>query len=150
LEVRRARPRQRAAAEERPAQIRGTAAGAADDALRRALERRAAPREDARFLEDLARAAGDGGLQLGARGSVERVLRVGADLRVDAELAQQREGAARGMAAAEVEVHRELAPAAQVPDPGGMEERRDLGGAAAAPARRDRRELVAHVLRERH
>ena len=47
-------------------------------------------------------------------------------------------------------MERDLAAAAQVDAAGGVEERRELGEPAAAARRRDRGELVAQVVRERH
>ena len=81
---------------------------------------------------------------------IERPLPVGADLGVDAERAQERERPARHRGAAEVEVERDLATPAQVKAAGGVEERRQLGEPVAVAVRRDRGELVAEVLRERH
>src|SRR5437763_1363948 len=54
------------------------------------------------------------------------------------------------MATAEVEMDGELPAAAQMPDAGRVEERGKLGEPAAAAPRRDRRELVPQILRERH
>src|SRR5207244_4244963 len=126
-----------AAAEQRTAKVGRAAAGAPDDALRWAFERRAAVREHARLTEDLARARVDRRVELVARRPVERAAAIGADLGGDAEPAQEREGAARRVAAGEVEMHGELAAAAQVPDAGGVEKRRELRETAAATAGRD-------------
>ena len=61
----------------------------------------------------------------------------------------RRSANARRAAAAldEVEVDGQLAVPAQMPRTGGVEERRELGEPAAAPPRRDRRQLVAQVAR---
>ena len=150
LELGGPRPGERAAAEQGAAQVGAAAARAADDALRRALEGRPPRRQHARLAEHLRGRRVDLHVQLVARRPVERAPAIGADLRADAEVAQERERAPRRRRARQIEVHRELAVAAQVPRAGGVEQRRELGEAAAAPDRRDRRELVAQVVRERH
>ena len=103
-------------AEQRTAQIGPAAARAADDALRRPLERRAArPRCTPASRRRAARGAIDVDVELVARRAVERPPAVGADLGADAEVAEERERAAGRGRAAEIEVDRELAVAAQVP-----------------------------------
>jgi hypothetical protein len=79
---------------------------------------------------------------------VEATARIGADLRGNAEFTEQRERSARRMPTCEVEVNRELTVPAKMPDPGRVEEGRELGQAAAASLRSDRGELVPQVLRE--
>ena len=96
LEMRRAGPRERAGAEERAAQVGAAAARRATRRARRPLERRERRGQStpASFsVSQRARVAGD--VHLVAGRPLERVLPVGADLRVDAELAQEAEGAAR-------------------------------------------------------
>src|SRR5919109_2485732 len=94
LEVPRARAAQRAAAEERAAQVGGAAGRTGDDALRRPLERREPRRQDAGLVEHLEGACAAGDVELVARGAVEGAAAIGADLRLDAEGAQEAEGAA--------------------------------------------------------
>ena len=78
----------------------------------------------------------------------KRSARIGADLRLYAELAEERERPSRRVPACEVEVDGELAVPAQVPDAGGVEEGGQLGEAATASPRGDRGELVPQILRE--
>ena len=151
LEVRRARARERAGAEQRAAQVGAAAARAADDALRRPLERRAARRE--RRRPRAARSAARPSTSTCSWYRVARRMRAAGTCGSPSER-RRRAGSANARRAAagarEVEVDGELAVAAQVPRAGGVEERRELREAAAAAARRDRRELVAQVVRERH
>ena len=79
---------------------------------------------------------------------VEGAARIGADLRLHPELAEEREGSSRRVPAREVEVNGEFAVRSQMPDPRCVEEGRELGQAAAASLRSDRGELVPQVLRE--
>ena len=148
LEMRVARAGQRAAAEQRAAEVGTAAARPADHALRRLLERRARSREHAGLPEHRQRVRVDLDVELVARRLVERAAAVSADLGAHTEVAQERERASRGRGARQVEVDRDRA-AAQVPRAGGVEESRQLGLAAAAPLRRDLRQLVAQLLRER-
>ena len=148
--MRRARPRERAATEQRAAQIRPAAAGATDDALRRPLHRRVPGVEDARLDEHAESGFVPGDVELVASGAVERAATVGADLRVDPELAQQREGTPCDAGGREIEVESDLSTAAEMDRPGRVEERRDLGEPAAASLRRDRGELGAEIVRESH
>ena len=104
--------------------------------------------EHARLDELAERGFVAGDVELVAGRPVERAPAVGADLRVDPERAQQREGAARDAGGGEVEVESDLAAAAQVDRPGRVEERRDLREPAAASRRRDRGQLGAEVVRE--
>ncbi len=87
-------------------------------------------------------------MQLVAGRPVECSARIGADLRLHAELAEERERPARRMSAREVEVDGELTVPAQVPDPGCVEESGELGEAATASPRGDRGKLVPQILRE--
>ena len=97
----------------------------------------------------------DGDMELVAGRLLERTTPVGADLRPNAEAAEQRERATRDRGADQVEVDGDRA-VAQVPRAGRVEERRELGEPAAArdrarsaPARRGgrRRGLTASRLR---
>ncbi len=87
-------------------------------------------------------------VQLVARRTAERVLLVRADLRVDAERAQERERAPRDGGAHRSRWSVDLAAAAQVDAPGDVEEPRQLGEPVAVGLRRDRGELVAEILRK--
>src|SRR5262249_7693262 len=142
LEMRGLRPREGPGAEQRAPEVRAAAARAADDALRRALERRAAGGQDTGLAQHLRPGRGRAAEQLVTGRAGEGAAPVRADLRADAQAAQEREGAPRGRGAREVEVHRELAVTAEMPRAGGVEERRELGEGATASVRRDRRELV--------
>ena len=104
LEMRIARAAQRAGAEQRTAEIRAAAAAPAENTLRRVLERAVRGIEDAGAVQDLVRMRAGLDVQLEPRRAVERVLLVGADLRVDVERPQQRESAARDAGAREVEM----------------------------------------------
>ena len=138
LDVRRAAERQRAGAEERAAQIRGTAAAAPDDTPRRPLERPVAPIDDAGCREHAQglRVAGD--VELVARRRVERPATVRPDLGADPAVAQQRERTTGRRAAPEVEVERPVACPAEVEASGGVEQRGELGATIALALRRDR------------
>jgi hypothetical protein len=107
-----------------------------------------AGRQNASFTECLARARTYSGVELIPGGPVEGAAGIRADLRLHAELTEERERPARGMSAREVEMNGELAVPAQVPDPCCVEEGGELGQAAAASLRSDRCELVPQVLRE--
>ena len=85
-----------------------------------------------------------------AGGAVERLPAVGADLRMDAECAEQRERAPRDCRAAEIEMDRDPSAAKQVDAARRMEKRRELREPVATASRRDRGELVPQVLREWH
>ena len=89
-------------------------------------------------------------MELVARGRRERALPIGADLGLDAEIAEELEGPPRDGGAREIEVERDLPVAAQVQAAGGVRERGKLGERVAAPGRRDARELLADVLRAPH
>jgi hypothetical protein len=101
-------------------------------------------------VQHLERAPTAHDVQLVAGLSIERPAAVGADLRVDAELAQEAERPTGHRVARDVEVNRDLAAAEEVNGARGVEERGELGEAAALAAGRDRRELVADLIRERH
>ena len=147
LEVRRAPERQRARAEERAAQVRGAAAAARDDSARRPLERRVTPIDDAGGSEHAQRVGIAVDMELKARRRVERPASIGADLGADPALAEKRERPPRRGAAPEVEMERPVAAAAQMEAPGRVEQRRELGSPVALALWRDRRELLADVLR---
>ena len=137
-------------AEERSAQVRPAAARSPDDPPRRPLDRRVPRVEDSGLDECVERAFVAGDVELVARCPVESLPAIGADLGADPELPQERERAPSGGCAGEVEMQGDLAATAKVRTPGRMEERGHLGEPAAAALRRDRRQLVAEILRERH
>src|SRR5437763_16640505 len=89
-------------------------------------------------------------MELIAGRAPERVLLVGADLRLNVERAQQREGASCNWGADQIEVHGDLAATAEMHAPGDVEEPRQLRESIAVRLGRDRRELVAEVVRWRH
>ena len=149
LEVRRPRARQRAAAEECAAEVGAAAARAGDDAARRAVEREMVVVEDAGLGEHAERALRALDVELVARRAIEGPRRVGADLRRDAQLGEQRERAPDDGRGREVEVERDRAAAAEMHRARRVEERGDLRQPVAAARRRDRRELRADVVDER-
>ena len=122
----RARARERAAAEQRPAQVRRAAARAGHDPLRRPLERRETVADHARLAQHLQRAVVAGDMELVARLPPEGVALIGADLGRDAQLAQETESAPRRSGAREVEVERDLAAPTEVQAARGMRETREL------------------------
>ena len=142
-----ARAGQRTAAEQRASDVGTAAARPADHSLRRMLERRARSREDAGLPEHRQCVSIDVDVKLVARRPVERAAAIRADLGAHIEVAEERKRAPRGRGARQIEMDRNRA-AAQVPRAGGVEESRQLGLAAAAPLRRDLRQLVAQLLRE--
>jgi len=144
--VRRASERDRACAEERPAQVGRATAAPRDHTPGRTFERCVAPVDDSRRDEhgEGLRVARD--VQLVAGRGVERPAPVRPDLRSDAARAQQREGAPDGRSAPEVEVKPPVPRSAQMQTSRGVEERRELGEPVALSFGRDRRELVADVL----
>ncbi len=103
--------------------------------------------DDAGGSEHAQRVGIAGEMELEASRSVERPAPIGPNLGADPALAQERERPARRGAAPEVEVQRPVAASAQVEAPGGVEQRRELGSPVALALRRDRRELLADVLR---
>src|SRR4051794_8420405 len=114
------------------------------------LERRAPRVEDAGVAEEPQRLGPAGNVELEARLLPERPSPVGAHLALDIERAQETERAPRRRGAAEVEVHGDLAAPAEVLRPGTVEERGELREAVARALRRDLRQLVAKLLRQRH
>ena len=102
LQVRRARTGERAASEQRAAQVGAAAARARDDATGRALERPESAAEDACLVHQLERPAASRNVELVARLAAERPAPVGADLRRNLEIAQESECAARDGGAGEV------------------------------------------------
>ena len=87
-------------------------------------------------------------VQLVARRPCERTLPVRAELRVDADVAQQAERASRDGRVAQVEVEGDLAAAAEVEPSRRVEEPGELGEPVAVARRRDARELAPQVFRE--
>ena len=150
LEVGRAPRRQRPAAEERAAEVRRPAAGAADDPPRRPLERRVPAVEHTCRDEHAERPFVAVDVELVAGPTVEGPPPVRADLRADPLVAEERERAPRRRAAPEVEVERPLALSAQVQAARGVEERGQLGQPDRSADRRDLRELLSHVLGRDH
>jgi hypothetical protein len=122
LEVQRRRRRQRPRAEERAANVRAAAAGARDDRRRRQRQRDEVGAEDARAAQHLDRVGAARHVELVPRPAVERTSAVRADLGLDAERTEEREGPAGDGRRGEVEVQRDLAPAAQVDAPRRVEE----------------------------
>jgi hypothetical protein len=145
--VRRTSERQGATAEEGPAQVRSPAAAAGDDLPRRSLERRVPTVDDAGSDEDAecVRVARD--VELVPGRGVERPTPVGPDLRAEPALAEERERAPSRGAATEVEMQTPAPCAAQVEAARGVEQRGELCSSVALALRRDRRELLANVLR---
>ncbi len=146
LEMRGSAQREGSATEERTPDVRALAAGACDEPSRRTLEWRVPAVDDAGRDEDVQRARLAFQVELEACRAVERAPRVRPDLGADALLAKQREGAAGGGAAPEVEVEAPLPVPAQVEIAGGVEERRELREPVAAARRRNAREFLADVL----
>ena len=149
LQVRRARPAQRARAEEGAPQIRRAAAGPRDDAPGRSVERKAVAAEDACLGQHLDRVRRSVDQQLRARAPIEGVAAIRADLRVDAEAPEDREGPPCDGRLRDVEMEGQLPAPEEVDRAGGVEQRRDLREPVAAALGDDRRELGARVGRER-
>ena len=147
--MRRARAAERAAAEQRAAQVGAAAARASDDAFWRPLDRDEPLVEHSRLVHHLQGPLLPLDVELVAGRLLERVPAIGADLGLDAELPQEPECAPRDGRAREVEVERDLPAPAQVRAAGGMEEPRELGEPVAVAAWRDPGELVAELLGER-
>ncbi len=147
--MRRPRPRQRAAPEEHTAQVRATAARLGHDAPGRTLERRVLGVEHTRLDEHVEGVRVVAEVKLVAGLAAERVTLVGANLGLDAQRAQESEGAACDRVRGDVEVEGERTTTAQVHRAGGVEDRRGLGQPVAAPRRRDGGQLGADVLGER-
>ena len=109
LEVRRARPAERARAEEGTTKVGRPAAGARDDAARGPVEGPLLAREHAGFREDLDRVRRAGDQELRASRVVEGVAPIRANLGGDAKSAKGRERPPRDRRLREIEVERELA-----------------------------------------
>lgn len=148
FEVRRPRPAEGAATEERPANVRAAAARARDDPSRRRCQRRQPCAEDPRLVEHLERTLVAGDMELVPRRAVERAALVRANLRRDTERAEQTECTTRDRGLGDVEVDGDLPAPAQVDAAGRVEETGELCEPVALASRRDRRELAAEVLRE--
>ena len=148
LEVRRARPAEGSAAEERASHIRTAAAGPRDHSPRGMLERGQARTEDAGLVEDLKRAVVSCHMELVAGPALERAAPVGPDLRSNPESPQQTEGAAGNRRVGDVEVNGDLTSSLEVHAPRRMEEPGQLRESIALASRGDRRELVPEILRE--
>src|SRR5205823_11368117 len=133
----------------RAPEIGGATAGAADDPLRRARERLQARAENAALPEDAERAGGSLDVELIARAAIEGPPPVRPDLGVDAERAEQAERPPSDSRARDVEVEGHL-PRTHVPPARGVKERRQLGLPVAFALGRDRCQLVANIVRERH
>jgi len=112
------------------------------------LERREPGAEHAGFVQHLKRVLVTGDVQLVARPSVECAPAVRPDLGGDAERAQEAEGAACHGRIGDVEVDRDLSATLQVNAAGRVKEPGELSQPIALIPRRDRRELVAKILRE--
>jgi len=113
---------ERAATEQRSAQVRGTAARARDDPPRWTLERRQPRGEHSCFVEHLQRPFISGDVELVPRAAVECLPRVCPDLGRDPESAQEAEGSARHRRVSDVEVHGDLAATLKMHAPRGMKE----------------------------
>src|SRR5262245_55606896 len=103
--------------------------------------------EDARLVQHLECSRATWNVELVASTAVEGVARVRADLRLDAERANEPDGAAGDCRLGEVEMDGELAVAEEVKAAGGVKEPGDLGEPVAVFLRLDRGELMAHVFR---
>ncbi len=139
---------ERAGAEECAAQVGGPAARACHELPVRAFERRAVASEHPGLREDCARVLGARDGELVARRPVERVAAVRADLRADAQRAQERERAAGDGGLGDVEVEVDDAAAAEVDGAGRVEQRGGLRETVAARRGCDRGELRTGVLDE--
>ena len=149
LEMRRARPAQRAPTQEGASQVGRPAAGAGDDASRRPVERQPLAAEHTSLGQDLDRVRRALDEKLRACAPVERVTAVRADLRVHPEAPQDGERPTRHGRLREVEVERERPPAEEMHGARRVEERGDLREPVAAALGDEGRELRARVRRER-
>ena len=104
------------------------------------------PVDDAGRDEDAQRVLVAVDVELVARRRVEGTATIGADLRTDPAVAEEREGAPSRGTASEIEMKRPVPGSAQMEAPGRVEQRRQLRSPIALPLRRDRRELLANVL----
>ena len=140
LQVRRARPADRPAAEQCTAQVCATAARPPDDPLRRRRQRCVGRREHSRLVQHLERATLTRQVELVARSALEGVARVGTDLGLHVKRAHEPDGPAGDRGLGQVEMDGELAVAAKVEAAGGVEEPRRAPragrSASAAPLRR--------------
>src|SRR5262249_8202806 len=127
LEVRDARPAQGAAAEQRSAHVGAAATGPPHNALGRTFERSSPGVEHAGLAEQGACGLVPLDAQLVARGLVECAPAVRADLRPDAERADEAERASGDRRAPDVELDRELASPAEVDAARSMEQAGQLG-----------------------
>src|SRR5918995_1549426 len=150
LEMRGPRPAERAAAEQRSAQVRTAAARSADDPFRRPFGGARACPQDSRFGEHVEGNGVSLDVHLVPRRAVERTPPVGPDLGADAERAEEAECTARYAGAREVEVNADPPAAEEVDAPRRVREARELGEPVAVALGCDRGELVAQVLRARH
>src|SRR5712692_10725375 len=100
------------------------------------------------FVQDLQSVLVTGDVQLVARPSLERAAAVRSELRGNAKPAQKAERAASDGRVGDVEVDRDLAAAFQVNAAGRVKEPGELSEPIALVPGRDRRELVAEILRE--
>ena len=150
LEVGVSGPGHGAGGQERPAQVRGAAARAADEPRGRALQRREPGADDPGLVQHLERARVVVQVDLEARLVLEGPAAVRADLALDVVLVEERHGPPRDRVAPQLQVQPDPAAAAQVDRPGAAHERGQLGEPATGLARIDRRELAANILGEAH
>jgi hypothetical protein len=108
----RARPRERAAAEEDSTEIGAPTAGLGHDLARRPVERHVVAIEHPGLCEHVQRVRLVADVQLIPRLPVEGVTAVGADLGLDAQLAQERERTSDDGVRGDVEVEGERAATA--------------------------------------
>jgi hypothetical protein len=150
LEVRIARPGDRAGGEQRAPQVRGTAARAGDNASRRAFQRLEPRAEDPGLVQRLDGARVVLEVDLEARRPVEGAAAVRPDLARDAVAAQKADSTARDRSVPDLEVDADPPAAAEVDGARRADERRELGEPAVRRARLDRRQLGADVLGQSH
>jgi hypothetical protein len=148
LEVRVAWTAERPRPQERAPEIGTATASAGQHALRRVFERPVGSVEHAGSMQCLVGVRGAVDVKLVAGRTVEGVLLVRPDLRLDIEGAQECERATRNCRAGEIEVQRNLATTPQVHASGNVEESGELGEAIAIRIGRDLRKLVAQLFRE--
>jgi hypothetical protein len=148
LEVRVARSAERPRPQERAAEIGAAAALARQHALRRVLEWPMRGVEHAGPVQGLVSVRRPFDVQLVAGRTVEGMLLVRPDLRLDIEGTQECERATCHCRAREIEVQGNLASTPQVHASGNVEQSGELGEAIAIRIRRDLRELIAQIFRE--
>ena len=142
----------RSAIRPRGAPLAGRRGGSTSGRRRGRAAARAAPSAQSSTpasRKNVERALVDRNVELEAHLLPEGVPAVGAHLARDVEAAQQAERAPRRGGAAEVDVHVDLAPPAEVLAARAVEERRELRELVALALRRDLGELVAEILGER-